>query len=78
LTGKPARTPRTMMSSAAGSASMNFLMRRVRMRASTRFGMPTLMVRIANGRRGVLADAAAKLNVLLSETSAEGKLFHRA
>jgi inward rectifier potassium channel len=36
------------------------------------------MVRIGNGRPGVLADAAAKLNVLLSETSAEGKLFHRA
>ena len=41
-------------------------------------GKPTLMVRIGNGRAGVLADAAAKLNVLLSETSAEGKLFHRA
>ena len=41
-------------------------------------GKPTLMVRIGNGRRGVLADAAAKLNVLLSETTAEGKLFRRA
>jgi hypothetical protein len=38
----------------------------------------TLMVRIGNGRAGVLADAAAKLNVLLSEMSAEGELFHRA
>ena len=41
-------------------------------------GKPTLMVRIGNGRAGVLADAAAKLNVLLSETTAEGKLFRRA
>ena len=41
-------------------------------------GKPTLMVRIGNGRAGVLADAAAKLNVLLSETSAESKLFYRA
>ena len=41
-------------------------------------GKPTMMVRIGNGRAVVLADAAAKLNVLLSETSAEGKLFYRA
>jgi inward rectifier potassium channel len=41
-------------------------------------GKPTLMVRIGNGLAGVLADAAAKLNVLLSETTAEGKLFRRA
>ena len=41
-------------------------------------GKPTLMVRIGNGRAAVLADATAKLNVLLSETSADGKLFHRA
>jgi inward rectifier potassium channel len=41
-------------------------------------GKPTMMVRIGNGRSGVLMDAAAKLNVLLSETSAEGKLLHRA
>ena len=44
----------------------------------THNGKPTMMVRIGNGRAGVLADAAAKLNVLLSETSAEGKLFYRA
>jgi inward rectifier potassium channel len=41
-------------------------------------GKPTLMVRIGNGRAGVLADAAAKLNLLLTETTAEGKLFRRA
>src|SRR5215470_9574536 len=41
-------------------------------------GKPTLMVRIGNGRAAVLADAAAKLNVLLSEITAEGKLFRRA
>src|SRR5215468_7720907 len=41
-------------------------------------GKPTLMVRVGNGRPGVLADAAAKLNLLLSETTAEGKLFRRA
>ena len=41
-------------------------------------GKPTLMVRIGNGRAGVLADAAAKLNVLLTETTAAGELFHRA
>jgi inward rectifier potassium channel len=39
---------------------------------------PTLMVRIGNGRAAVLMDAAAKLNVLLSETTAEGRLFRRA
>jgi inward rectifier potassium channel len=41
-------------------------------------GKPTLMVRIGNGRAAVLADAKAQLNVLLSETSAEGNVFHRA
>jgi inward rectifier potassium channel len=35
-------------------------------------GKPALMVRIGNGRAAVLADATAKLNVLLTETSAEG------
>jgi len=43
-----------------------------------RNGQPTLMVRVGNGRAAVLTDAAAKLNVLLSETSTEGKLFRRA
>ena len=41
-------------------------------------GKPTLMVRIANGRAAVLADAKAQLNVLLTETTTEGKVFHRA
>ena len=41
-------------------------------------GKPTLMVRIGNGRSAMLADAAAKLNVLLCETTTEGKRFHRA
>jgi inward rectifier potassium channel len=39
---------------------------------------PTLMVRIGNGRPAIRADAAAKLNVLLSETTTEGKRFRRA
>ena len=41
-------------------------------------GKPTLMVRIVNGRAVGLSDAKAQLNVLLTETSAEGNLFHRA
>jgi inward rectifier potassium channel len=41
-------------------------------------GQPTLMLRIGNGRAGVLSDARAKLNVLLDETSAEGTSFRRA
>ena len=41
-------------------------------------GKPTLMVRIGNGRAAVLAEARAQLNVLLSETTAEGKPFRRA
>jgi inward rectifier potassium channel len=40
-------------------------------------GKPTLMVRIGNGRAAVLADATAKLNVLLTERNAEGTGFHR-
>ena len=40
-------------------------------------GKPTLMVRIGNGRAAVLADAKAQLNVLLTETTTEGKVFHR-
>ena len=38
---------------------------------------PTLMVRIGNGRAAMLTDAAAKLNVLLNETTVEGRLFRR-
>jgi inward rectifier potassium channel len=41
-------------------------------------GKPTLMVRIGNGRAAVLADARAQLNVLLTETTTKGKVFHRA
>jgi inward rectifier potassium channel len=37
-------------------------------------GKPTLMVRIGNGRAAVLADARAQLNVLLTETTTEGRL----
>ena len=36
-----------------------------------------LMVRIGNARAAVLADATAKLNVLLTERNAEGTVFHR-
>jgi inward rectifier potassium channel len=41
-------------------------------------GKPTLMLRVGNGRAYVLLDAAAKLNVLLTVTTAEGKPFRRA
>ena len=41
-------------------------------------GKPTLMIRIGNGRAVGLADAKAQLNVLLSETTTEGNVFHRA
>jgi len=40
-------------------------------------GKPTLMVRIGNGRAAVLADAKAQRNVLLTETTTEGKVFRR-
>jgi inward rectifier potassium channel len=45
---------------------------------ATHNGKQTLMLRVGNGRAHVLLDAAAKLNVLLSVTTAEGKLFRRA
>lgn len=41
-------------------------------------GKPTLMLRVGNGRLAVLLDAVARLNVLLSATSSEGKPFARA
>jgi inward rectifier potassium channel len=41
-------------------------------------GKPTLMLRVGNGRANVLADANAKLNVLLSDVTAEGARFRRA
>ena len=45
---------------------------------ATHNGKPTLMVRVGNGRVAVLLDAAAKLNVLLTATSSEGRRFRRA
>ena len=41
-------------------------------------GKPTLMLRVGNGRPAVLLDAAAKLNMLFTVTSNEGKHFRRA
>jgi inward rectifier potassium channel len=41
-------------------------------------GVPTLMLRVGNGRAGVLGDAHAKLNVLLNEITEEGQSFRRA
>jgi inward rectifier potassium channel len=41
-------------------------------------GVATLMVRVGNGRAGVMNDAHAKLNVLLSSTSAEGNRYRIA
>jgi inward rectifier potassium channel len=41
-------------------------------------GKPTLMLQIGNGRAGVLADATAKLNVLLFESAADGTPLRRA
>jgi inward rectifier potassium channel len=45
---------------------------------ATHHDKPTLMVRIGNGRAAVLADAVARLNVLLSEIGVDGEVFHRA
>jgi inward rectifier potassium channel len=39
---------------------------------------PTLMLAVGNGRPGVLTDATAKLNVMLSETAADGRPLRRA
>jgi inward rectifier potassium channel len=41
-------------------------------------GVPTLMLRIGNGGASVLADAKAKISILLAEQSAEGTRFRRA
>jgi inward rectifier potassium channel len=41
-------------------------------------GTPTLMLRIGNGRPGLIADVHAQLNVLLSETSLEGVTFRHS
>jgi inward rectifier potassium channel len=40
-------------------------------------GHPTLMIRIANGRRGLLYDAAAHLSLLLSVRGENGELSRR-
>jgi inward rectifier potassium channel len=45
---------------------------------ATHNAKPTLMLQVANGRPGVLTDATAKLNVLLSETAADGRGLRRA
>jgi inward rectifier potassium channel len=45
---------------------------------ATHNAKPTLMLLVGNGRPGVLADATAKLNVLLSETATDGRLLRRA
>lgn len=37
----------------------------------------TLMLRVGNGRAGTLADASARISVLIAETSREGTLFRR-
>ena len=41
-------------------------------------GRPTLMLRIGNGRPGLMANVRAQVNVLLSETSLEGVTFRRS
>ncbi|HWK47473.1 MAG TPA: ion channel [Stellaceae bacterium] len=40
-------------------------------------GRPTLMIRLGNGRMSLLADATARLSVLLPERTAEGQMFRR-
>ena len=45
---------------------------------ATHDGKPTLMLRVGNARAGVLLDGTAKLNVVLSATTREGKQFRRA
>ncbi len=45
---------------------------------ATRYGKPTLMLRIGNARATVLTDATARLSVVLSETGADGAVFYRA
>jgi inward rectifier potassium channel len=45
---------------------------------ATHRGKPTLMLRIGNARATLLADATAKLNVLMCEAGIDGKMLHRA
>ncbi|MEO8927281.1 MAG: hypothetical protein ABI306_08970 [Caulobacteraceae bacterium] len=40
-------------------------------------GRPTLMVRIGNGRTELLTDLKVQLNILLHETSREGRTYRR-
>jgi len=40
-------------------------------------GKSTLMLRVGNGRATVLAEAAARISVLVTETSQEGTVFRR-
>jgi inward rectifier potassium channel len=44
---------------------------------ATHAGHPTLMIRIANGRRGLLYDAGAHLSLLLSKRGENGELFRQ-
>ena len=44
---------------------------------TVRNGVPTLMVRIANGRMTVLTDARAKLSALMREVTLEGAVYRR-
>jgi inward rectifier potassium channel len=39
--------------------------------------VPTLMLRVGNGRASTLASAAARISVLIAETSTEGAVFRR-
>jgi inward rectifier potassium channel len=40
-------------------------------------GVPTLMIRIANGRTHMLTDASVRLSALLMESTPEGQQFRR-
>jgi inward rectifier potassium channel len=44
---------------------------------ATRNGRPTLMIRIANGRPGMLVGAKAELGALIGEQTQEGQFFRR-
>ena len=44
---------------------------------TTQNGRATLMLRVGNGRAGVLADAHVKIGVLVSEVTTEGEHFRR-
>jgi len=41
-------------------------------------GVPTLMIRVANGRTHILTDASAQLSAFIAEISPEGQRFRRA